>query len=140
MVANRWLVIDRDNMGRIRESFLARFTPPDAANRARELLKSLLKQGSQSVAAYTNEFRRHLRLIPKIDKDDALFEYLRGLEKETSKQVRLRQPLLPRRLLSPRPPSFTRSCSPTVFLGTPPCTSAHPRNRWPWNSITSALS
>lgn len=74
-----------------RETFIARFTPPDAANRARELLKAL-KQGRQSVAAYTNEFRRHLRLIPKMDKDDALFEYLRGLEKETSKQVRLRQP------------------------------------------------
>lgn len=74
-----------------RKSFIARFTPPDSANRAREAMRNL-KQGRQSVSVYTNDFRRHLRLIPNMDKDDALYEYLRGLEKETSKQVRLRQP------------------------------------------------
>jgi hypothetical protein len=74
-----------------RTAFLARFTPPDSANKARGKLRNL-KQGRQSVAAYTTEFRRYLRLIPTMHKDDALYEYLRGLEDGTGLQVRLRQP------------------------------------------------
>jgi Retrotransposon gag protein/Zinc knuckle len=74
-----------------RAAFIARFTPPDSVNKARESLKNL-KQGRKGVATYTAEFRRFLRLIPNMDKGDALYVYLTGLEAETSKQVRLRQP------------------------------------------------
>lgn len=74
-----------------RDAFIVRFTPPDSSNKAREALRTL-KQARKSVAAYTNEFRRHLRLTPSMDKGDALYSYLTGLEPETSKHVRLRQP------------------------------------------------
>ena len=74
-----------------RTAFMARFTPPDSANKAREALQRL-KQGRRSVAVYTAEFLRFVRLIPTMDKGDALYQYLIGLEPTTSTQVRLRQP------------------------------------------------
>ncbi|KAG0288172.1 hypothetical protein BGZ98_004366, partial [Dissophora globulifera] len=72
-------------------AFIMHFTPPDSVNKARKSLKKL-KQGRTSVAAYTAEFWCYLRLIPNMDKDDALYVYLMGLEPDTSKQVRLWQP------------------------------------------------
>ncbi|KAG0291119.1 hypothetical protein BGZ98_003139, partial [Dissophora globulifera] len=74
-----------------RTAFIARFTPSDPVNKARESLKKL-KQGRASVAAYTVDFRHYLRLIPNIIRNDALYVYLMGLEPDTSKQLRLRQP------------------------------------------------
>lgn len=104
----RWMVLNLDGDARswwrtseltidtpwieFRAAFTTRFTPPDSVNKARESLRKL-KQGRNSVATYTAEFRRFLRLIPNMDKDDALYVYLMGLELETSKQVRLRQPI-----------------------------------------------
>ncbi|KAF8917134.1 hypothetical protein BGZ58_005159 [Dissophora ornata] len=72
-------------------AFLEAFTPPDAANTARREL-SKLRQNSLSIAEYTTKFRRQLRLIPTMDADSALFTYLQGLEPETGKEVKLRQP------------------------------------------------
>ncbi|KAF9577855.1 hypothetical protein BGW38_006673, partial [Lunasporangiospora selenospora] len=50
-----------------------------------------IHQGKMSVAAYSNEFRRYMRLIPKLDEDSALFSYMQGLDLVTSTQVRLKQ-------------------------------------------------
>ncbi|KAF8909997.1 hypothetical protein BGZ58_005939, partial [Dissophora ornata] len=45
-----------------------------------------------SVAAYTHQFRRLLRLIPGIDEATVLHMYVKGLEPSTRKEVRLRRP------------------------------------------------
>ncbi|KAG0307299.1 hypothetical protein BGZ99_001488, partial [Dissophora globulifera] len=68
-----------------RTTFIARLTPPDSVNKARESLKKL-KQGHASVAAYTAEFRHYLRLIPNINRDVALYKQLR-LQQPTSIDV-----------------------------------------------------
>ncbi|KAF9090319.1 hypothetical protein BGX27_002290 [Mortierella sp. AM989] len=64
---------------------------PDSANMARRALDQL-SQNKSSVAAYTEQFRRLLRLIPNMDEDTALYSYLNGLEPETRQQVRLTLP------------------------------------------------
>ncbi len=71
--------------------FLAFHTPPNAVAAAREALESL-KQGKRSVALYTHEFRRLLRRVPTLDKGTALHWFVKGLESDTSKEVKLRQP------------------------------------------------
>ncbi|KAF9079636.1 hypothetical protein BGX27_006155, partial [Mortierella sp. AM989] len=65
--------------------------PPDSANMARQLLDRL-SQNKPSVADYTRQFLCLLRLIPTMDADTALYMYLSGLEEDTRKEVRLRQP------------------------------------------------
>jgi hypothetical protein len=72
------------------EDFLAFHTPPNAVAAAREALESL-KQGKRSVALYTHEFRRLLRRVPTLDKGTALHWFVKGLESDTSKEVKLRQ-------------------------------------------------
>jgi len=72
------------------EAFLAFHTPPNAVAAAREALESL-KQGKRSVALYTHEFRRLLRRVPTLDKGTALHWFIKGLEPDTSKEVKLRQ-------------------------------------------------
>jgi len=72
------------------EDFLAFHTPPNAVAAAREALESL-KQGRRSVALYTHEFRRLLRRVPTLDKGTALHWFVKGLEPDTSKEVKLRQ-------------------------------------------------
>jgi hypothetical protein len=72
------------------EDFLAFHTPPNAVAAAREALESL-KQGRRSVALYTHEFRRLLRRVPTLDKGTALHWFVKGLESDTSKEVKLRQ-------------------------------------------------
>jgi hypothetical protein len=74
-----------------KSAFTDRFTPPDAVNAARKRLASLT-QGRRSVAEYTSDFRSCLRIIKNMDDGTSLFEYLRGLEKSTGREVRLRQP------------------------------------------------
>ena len=71
--------------------FLNFHTPPNAVAAAREALESL-KQGKRSVAVYTHEFRRLLRRVPTLDKGTALHWFVKGLEPDTSKEVKLRQP------------------------------------------------
>lgn len=71
--------------------FLAFFTPPNAVSAAREALETL-RQGKRTVAAYTHEFRSLRRRVPSLDDDTALHWYMKGLERETGKEVRLRQP------------------------------------------------
>jgi hypothetical protein len=71
--------------------FLDFHTPPNAVAAAREALESL-KQGKRSVALYTHEFRRLLRRVPTLDKGTALHWFQKGLEPDTSKEVKLRQP------------------------------------------------
>ncbi|KAG0352575.1 hypothetical protein BGX24_007519, partial [Mortierella sp. AD032] len=71
--------------------FLAFHTPPNAVAAAREALESL-KQGKRSVALYTHEYRRLLRRVPTLDKGTALHWFVKGLEPDTSKEVKLRQP------------------------------------------------
>lgn len=73
------------------DAFIAHHTPPDAVAAARTELDKL-KQKQLSVSDYTHKFRQLLRLIPNMDTDTALFTYMKGLEAETSKEVRLRQP------------------------------------------------
>lgn len=75
---------------RFEEDFLAFHTPPNAVAAAREALESL-KQGRRSVALYTHEFRRLLRRVPTLDKGTALHWFVKGLEPDTSKEVKLRQ-------------------------------------------------
>ncbi|KAF9924412.1 hypothetical protein KVV02_000570 [Mortierella alpina] len=75
---------------RFEEDFLAFHTPPNAVAAAREALESL-KQGKRSVALYTHEFRRLLRRVPTLDKGTALHWFVKGLEPDTSKEVKLRQ-------------------------------------------------
>lgn len=70
--------------------FLTFHTPPNAVAAAREALESL-QQGKRSVALYTHEFRRLLRRVPTLDKGTALHWYIKGLERDTSKEVKLRQ-------------------------------------------------
>jgi hypothetical protein len=70
--------------------FLAFHTPPNAVAAAREALESL-KQGKRSVALYTHEFRRLLRRVPTLDTGTALHWFVKGLESDTSKEVKLRQ-------------------------------------------------
>lgn len=72
------------------EDFLTFHTPPNAVAAAREALESL-KQGKRSVAIYTHEFRRLLRRVPTLDKGTALHWFVKGLESDTSKEVKLRQ-------------------------------------------------
>ena len=72
-------------------AFLDFFTPPNAIAAAREALETL-RQGKRTVAAYTHDFRRLRRRIPTLDNDTALHWYMKGLERETGKEVRLRQP------------------------------------------------
>jgi hypothetical protein len=73
------------------EAFLAFHTPPNAVSAAREAMESL-KQGKRTVALYTHEFRRLQRRVPTLDKETALHWYVKGLEANTSKEVKLRQP------------------------------------------------
>ncbi|KAG0246637.1 hypothetical protein BG011_002370 [Mortierella polycephala] len=72
-------------------AFVTYHTPPNAVAAARQELDKL-KQNQLSVKDYTHRFRRLTRLIPNMDADTALFMYMKGLEPETSKEVRLRQP------------------------------------------------
>ncbi|KAF9943729.1 hypothetical protein BGZ72_003481 [Mortierella alpina] len=72
------------------EDFLAFHTPPNAVAAARADLESL-KQGKRSVALYTREFRRLLRCVPSLDKGTALHWFVKGLEPDTRKEVKLRQ-------------------------------------------------
>jgi hypothetical protein len=74
-----------------KKEFLDFFTPPNAVSAARESLETL-RQGKRTVAAYTHEFRNLRRRVPSLDDDTALHWYMKGLERETSKEVRLRQP------------------------------------------------
>jgi hypothetical protein len=74
-----------------RQAFIDYFTPPDTTSAARMEL-SKLKQGKLSVADYTTKFRRMARLIPSMDRETTLFLYTHGLESDTSREVRLRQP------------------------------------------------
>ncbi|KAF9965386.1 hypothetical protein BGZ73_001451, partial [Actinomortierella ambigua] len=46
----------------------------------------------RTVAAYTHDFRNLYRRIPTLDKDTALHWYLKGLEHDTGREVKLRQP------------------------------------------------
>lgn len=71
--------------------FLNFHTPPNAVAAARAALETL-KQGKRSVALYTHEFRRLLRRVPTLDKGTALHWFEKGLETDTSKEVKLRQP------------------------------------------------
>ena len=71
--------------------FLSFHTPPNAVAAAREALE-VLKQGKRPVAVYTHEFRRLLRRVPALDKGTALHWFVKGLEADTSKEVKLRQP------------------------------------------------
>ncbi|KAG0239821.1 hypothetical protein BG011_003849, partial [Mortierella polycephala] len=73
------------------EAFIKYHTPPNAVAAARQELDKL-KQKQLSVKEYTHRFRRLSRLIPNMDPDTTLFIYMNGLEPETSKEVRLRQP------------------------------------------------
>jgi hypothetical protein len=73
------------------DAFLTFHTPPNAIAAAREAMESL-KQGKRSVAQYTHEFRRLQRRVPSLDIDTALHWYVKGLESNTSKEVKLRQP------------------------------------------------
>lgn len=70
--------------------FLAFHTPPNAIAAAQEALESL-KQGKRTVAIYTHEFRRLLRRVPTLDKGTALHWFIKGLEPDTSKEVKLCQ-------------------------------------------------
>ncbi|CAO3565373.1 unnamed protein product [Mortierella alpina] len=72
-------------------AFTAYNTPPNAVAAARQELNNLRQKGL-SVNEYTHRFRRLLRLIPAMDAQTALYIYTTGLEPETSKEVRLRQP------------------------------------------------
>ncbi|KAG0248184.1 hypothetical protein BGZ95_008166, partial [Linnemannia exigua] len=74
-----------------KKAFLAFHTPPNAVAAARTALETL-RQGNRTVAAYTHDFRRLRRRVPTLDDDTALWWYKKGLEKETSKEVLLRQP------------------------------------------------
>jgi len=82
---------DRTSWDAFKASFTAYFTPPDSANMARRALDKL-SQNKLSVASYTEQFRRLLRLIPGMDPATALYVYLDGLEENTRREVRLRQP------------------------------------------------
>ncbi|KAF9398337.1 hypothetical protein BGZ94_006035, partial [Podila epigama] len=73
-----------------KKAFTDFHTPPNAVSAACEQLESM-KQGTQTVAAYTLAFRRQRRLVATLDDDTALYWYIKGLESETSKQVRLAQ-------------------------------------------------
>ncbi|KAF9079452.1 hypothetical protein BGX27_006431, partial [Mortierella sp. AM989] len=68
-----------------KNAFTAYFTPLDSANMARQLLDRLT-QNKSSVADYTRQFRRLLRLIPTMDADTALYIFLSGLEEDTRKE------------------------------------------------------
>lgn len=74
-----------------KKAFLAFFTPPNAVAAAREALETL-RQGKRTVAAYSHDFRSLRRRIPTLDDDTALHWYMKGLERDTGKEVRLRQP------------------------------------------------
>ncbi|KAG0261755.1 hypothetical protein BG011_000719 [Mortierella polycephala] len=71
--------------------FVTYHTPPNAVAAARQELDKL-KQNLLSIKDYTHRFRRLTRLISNMDSDTALFMYMKGLEPETSKEVRLPQP------------------------------------------------
>lgn len=73
-----------------KQAFIDVHTPPNAVSAARVLLESM-KQGDNTVTAYTLAFRRQRRLVPTLDDDTALHWYIKGLERETAKQVRLTQ-------------------------------------------------
>lgn len=74
-----------------KKAFLNFHTPPNAAVAALTALESL-RQGKRTVAAYTHDFRRLRRRVPHLDDLTALHWYKKGLEKDTSKEVMLRQP------------------------------------------------
>ncbi|KAF8927437.1 hypothetical protein BGZ47_002158, partial [Haplosporangium gracile] len=74
-----------------KQAFLDFHTPPNAAVAALTALESL-RQGKRTVASYTHDFRRLRRRVPSLDDTTALHWYKKGLEKETSKEVMLRQP------------------------------------------------
>lgn len=72
-------------------AFLTFHTPPNSVSAARAALESL-KQGKRSVALYTHEFRRLRRRVVSLDDDTALHWFVKGLEPQTGKEVKLRQP------------------------------------------------
>ncbi|KAG0205410.1 hypothetical protein BGX28_002981 [Mortierella sp. GBA30] len=74
-----------------RAAFIEYHTPPNAVAAARYELERL-KQKLLSVKEYSSRFRRLLRLIPDMDAGTALHIYMNGLEPDTGKEVRLRQP------------------------------------------------
>ncbi|KAF9112092.1 hypothetical protein BGW39_004176, partial [Mortierella sp. 14UC] len=74
-----------------KKEFLKFHTPPNAVAAAREGLESL-RQGKRTVAAYTHDFRRLHRRVTGLDTGTALHWFMKGLERDTSKEVRLRQP------------------------------------------------
>lgn len=85
------LDMDRTSWAAFKPVFIAYHTPPNTVTAARAALDRL-QQRQLTVAAYTHQFRRLLRLIPGIDSDTVLHIYVRGLEPTTCKEVRLRQP------------------------------------------------
>lgn len=85
------LDMDKISWASFKQVFTAYHTPPNTVTAARAALDRL-QQRHLTVAAYTHQFRRLLRLIPGIDSDTVLHTYVRGLEPTTCKEVRLRQP------------------------------------------------
>jgi hypothetical protein len=108
-------------------AFTAYHTPPNAVAAARQELNNLRQKGL-SVNEYTHRFRRLLRLIPAMDAQTALYIYTTGLEPETSKEVRLRQPetmeqavhqaAIVHAILHPHGPTATPSSAPTAAAKT----------------------
>lgn len=108
-------------------AFTAYHTPPNAVAAARQELNNLRQKGL-SVNEYTHKFRRLLRLIPAMDAQTALYIYTTGLEPETSKEVRLRQPetmeqavhqaAIVHAILHPHGPTATTTPTPTTTATT----------------------
>lgn len=104
------------------DAFIKYHTPPNAVAAARQELDKL-RQKHLSVKEYTHRFRRLSRLIPNMDPDTTLFIYMNGLEPETSKEVRLRQPetmgqavqqaSIVHGILHPTPPTVLATSAPT---------------------------
>ena len=86
-----------------RKAFTDYHTPPNAVAAARTALENL-RQNKMTVATYTHKFRRHLRLIPSMDSRSILHTYMKGLEPNTSKEVRVATTRDPG---SSRPPGFS---------------------------------
>ena len=65
-----------------------RFQPIDRAETARAAMYAL-KQGSGTTADYVSKFRRLLGAVPTMGADDQLFQFKRGLNDSTAKQLNI---------------------------------------------------
>lgn len=81
---------DYANWEQFKTAFIARFTPVDPAETARQKLDRCRQ--IKSASAYTAEFDSHILQLPRMDEADKLHKYIIGLKPQLQMHVALQRP------------------------------------------------